>query len=127
MARGGSEPLAGRRVLIVEDRYLIAIEMADHVGRLGGKVVGPSRDVAGAEALLAGERVDVAVLDVNLDGELVFPLAERLAGAGVPFIFLTGYDGQTLPPAWQDRPRFAKPVNARALCDELVRLSRPLG
>lgn len=115
-------PLAGQRILIVEDRYLIASEMAEQVGRLGGEVLGPSRDVASAAEILAHERVDVALLDVSLDGEVVFPLAEFLAGRGVPFIFLTGYDADLLPLAWRGRPTLAKPIHPARLRDELVKL-----
>ena len=102
---GGIQPLHGERVLIVEDRYLIACEMADEVGRLGGEVVGPSRSVAAALELLADERADLALLDVNLEGELVFPLAEKLNADGVPFIFLTGFGSSLAAPAeLQDVP-----------------------
>jgi|SRR5689334_8699899 CheY-like chemotaxis protein len=122
-----AEPLAGRRVLIVEDRYLIASEMADEVGQLGGRVVGPLRDVAAATEAALREPPDLAVLDVNLDGEMVYPLAETLKAKGVPFLFLTGYDADILPPAWRDRPRLSKPVNVRQFREELVKLSAPAG
>jgi response regulator RpfG family c-di-GMP phosphodiesterase len=120
-------PLAGRSVLVVEDRYLIASEMADAIRDMGARVVGPSRNVAGAQDMVDREPVDSALLDVNLDGELVFPLAEALTERGVPFIFLTGYDEDILPPPWRDRPRLAKPVDRRALCEALVKLAKPLG
>lgn len=118
----GAEPLAGQRVLIVEDRYLIASEMAEQVGRLGGQVVGPSRDVASAAEIVLREPVDMALLDVSLDDEVVFPLAETLAERGVPFIFLTGYDADILPPAWREHPTLAKPINPGRLRDELLKL-----
>jgi DNA-binding response OmpR family regulator len=122
-----SETLAGQRVLIVEDRYLIASEMADHVARLGGEVLGPSRDVASAAAIVLKEPVDMALLDVRLHDEVVFPLAATLAERGVPFIFLTGYDAQILPPPWRGRPTLAKPINPARLREELVKLRRPTG
>lgn len=117
------QPLGGHKVLIVEDRYLIACEMADEVAKLGGEVVGPARDLDRAAELLAEAPVDLALLDVNLEGEMVFPLAERLAGDGVPFVFLTGYDQDVLPDPWRQRPRLVKPVDGRVLCQELVRLA----
>src|SRR5690242_9444995 len=116
-------PLSGERVLIVEDKYLIASEMAREVEELGGRVVGPSRSVADAKAALAEEGVDLALLDVTLDAEDVFPLASELEAAGVPFVFTTGYDGEVLPARWRERPRIAKPVNWRLLRDELTRLA----
>jgi CheY-like chemotaxis protein len=110
---------SGRRVLIVEDRYLIACELADAVSRLGFEVLGPAPSVAQACELLGGEAVDAALLDVNLDGELVFPVAALLAERDVPIIFLTGYDREVLPPPWRGRPSLAKPIEARALRTEL--------
>lgn len=124
MATGSAQEniLEGRRVLIVEDRYMIASELAEEVARLGGQVLGPSRSVADAEVLLKGADADLAILDVNLDGELVFPLAETLVTRAVPFIFLTGYDEAVLPRTWRDRPILEKPLNSRALHDELIKL-----
>lgn len=118
-----SSRLAGRRVLIVEDRYLIAAELADDVARMGCTVVGPAPDVASGARLAQEQDVQMALLDVNLDGEMVFPLAESLAERGVPFIFLSGYDGESLPSRWRDRPQLAKPVRASALRDELEKLA----
>jgi len=117
-------PLAGRRVLIVEDRYLIASEMAEQVRRLGGQVLGPSRDVASAAEIVAREPVDMALLDVSLEDEVVFPLATTLAERGVPFIFITGYDVDILPLPWRERPTLPKPINPVRLRDELIRLRR---
>lgn len=116
-------PLSGERVLIVEDKYLIASEMAREVEDLGGRVVGPSRSVADAKAALAEDGADLALLDVTLDSEDVFPLASELEAAGVPFVFTTGYDGEVLPPHWRGHPRIAKPVSRRLLRDELTKLA----
>ncbi|MFL5295827.1 MAG: response regulator [Phenylobacterium sp.] len=123
MTRKEGEPLTGERVLIVEDRYLIASEMADEVQRMGGKVLGPSRDLKAAQEILAREGADIALLDINLDGEEVYSLAGQLARSGVPFIFLTGYDADVLPAEWRGRPRITKPVSARALREELSKIS----
>jgi DNA-binding response OmpR family regulator len=121
-----AEPLRGARVLIVEDRYLIAAEIANEVSRLGGAVVGPSPTLGAARAALSSEGADLALLDVNLDHEPVYPLAAQLDEAGVPFVFLTGYDADVLPPEWRSRPRLTKPISSRALREELLRL-RPGG
>lgn len=117
-----SQPLAGCRVLIVEDRYLIAAELAHEVDRMGAEVLGPSATVAAAQEIVAREPLDAALLDVNLEEELAFPLAEALLAKGVPFMFLTGYDSDVLPPEWRDSPRLAKPVNPRLLREELASL-----
>ena len=119
MNPGAAKLLTGRRVLIVEDRYLIASEMAEEVRRLGAEVVGPSPSVARARELIESGAPDVALLDINLDGEEVFPVAEQLAAHGVPFVFLTGYDADVLPDVWRDRPRVDKPVDVRELRAQL--------
>lgn len=116
------KPLAGERVLIVEDRYLIAADMAAHVEELGGRVLGPARSVPRAQAIMASNRADIALLDVNLSDEDVLPLVEELADRGVPFIFVTGYNRDALPDAWRDRPCLPKPVDPRALRDALTKL-----
>ena len=67
--------LTGRRILIVEDRYLIAAELADQIRSMGAEVAGPVSSVAEAAAILARQPIDAALLDVNLDDEMVFPLA----------------------------------------------------
>lgn len=122
MATGPDPPLQGARVLIVEDRYLIATEVAEQVTALGGRVVGPSRSVQAARLALANDGADIALLDVNLEDDDVFPLAAELDAAGVPFAFITGYDRDLLPPRWRDRPRLGKPISSRALGEELLRL-----
>ena len=121
---GDAGPLAQERVLIVEDRYLLASELAREVERLGGSVVGPARTLGQAAALVDRESVHAVLLDINLDGEMAYPLAEALADQDIPFIFLTGYGGEVLPPPWRNRPRLTKPIDLRRLEFELVRLVR---
>lgn len=105
--------LAGKRVLIVEDDYFIAFDMAEDFARLGAVVLGPVSSVAEALRLLAGpDAVDGAMLDVNLVSELVFPLAEALRERGIPFAFATAYEQQLVPAAFRDAPFHHKPVDA---------------
>ncbi len=74
--------------------------------------------------MLARAPIDVAVLDINLSGINVAPLAEHLRTKGIPFVFLTGYgDAELLPEALRDAPRFDKPVNADRLVQALKRLT----
>jgi DNA-binding response OmpR family regulator len=120
-----AEPLAGQTVLIVEDRYLIAAQLAEELERLGARVAGPCARLQAAADALAREPVTAAILDVNLDGQAVYPLAEALADRGVPFLFLTGYDAEALPSEWRGRPRLTKPVELRALREALSRLAPP--
>jgi two-component SAPR family response regulator len=115
----------GQKVLIVEDRYLIATDLVHEVTRMGGTVVGPARDVESAAGLLEQEAVDVALLDVNLAGSTVFRLAERLAELKVPFAFVTGYDRTMLPREWRDRPVVTKPLREGELRRAMQTLAAP--
>ena len=82
--------LINRRVLIVEDEYFIADDIAQVLEKAGAAVVGPAPTREAALALLTSERVDIAVLDIELHGELVFPVADYLRARAIPFIFATG-------------------------------------
>lgn len=122
-AAGRPKPLEQRRVLVVEDEYFLADDMARALRSLGAEVVGPAPTRTKALALLAsGERVDAAVLDINLRGEAVFPVAEALTTRGVPFVFATGYDQSQVPASFQDVPRWEKPFDAGKLATMLPRL-----
>ena len=117
-------PLRGRNILLVEDEYYIAYAMQCGLEDAGARVVGPAAFVGDALALLDRELVDGAVLDVSLDDEKVFPVAEALTTRGIPFVFATGYDTSDLPPAWRHVPRCEKPVDpatvARALLGDAL-------
>ncbi|MBI0534890.1 response regulator [Roseomonas sp. KE2513] len=112
-----ADRLHGRRLLVVEDEYVIAMDMARALEELGAEVVGPAGSVADALLLVRNEdsHLDAAVLDVNLRNERVFPVAEALAARGVPFVFATGYDTSALPRAYAGAPRCEKPVNKTSL------------
>jgi len=101
-----------RRILIVEDEYLIAMDLKRALEQQGIDVVGPVPSVADALRLLSGgEAVDGAVLDIHLGGEKVFPLCEALRSRDVLFVFATGYNAEDVPDAYRDIIRFEKPVN----------------
>ncbi len=104
-----------KQILVVEDEFLIAIHVADIMADLGFGVIGPVGDIAQALALVEEATLDGAILDVNLSGQLVFPVAIALAARGVPFILTSGYDANGLPLEWQDRPILRKPVVERDL------------
>ena len=114
--------LRGTRILVVEDQYLLASEIQRMLLRVGAEVVGPAPSVVQALGLVAGEHLDAAVLDVNLDGEDSYPVAEALARKGVPFLFLTGYERWVLPPTYASVERLDKPFNARELAQTLSRI-----
>jgi DNA-binding LytR/AlgR family response regulator len=109
--------LAGRRILIVEDEFLLAMELELLLQQRGCLVLGPVSSVDRALALIDGERPDVALLDINLKGERATPVAAALMARGVPFVLITGYSRPQLSePELRDAPRIDKPVSTRALC-----------
>lgn len=114
-----------RRILIVEDDYLIATLLAEIMEMAGWQVVGPIGHLSEAIDTAAKEGVDVALLDVNLGGEAVFPVAEVLDARHVPFVFLTGYGAETLGNPFCERPRLGKPFKTRELIGTVARLVGP--
>ena len=112
-ARGvNPEGLRGTRVLVVEDEMLVAMMIEDMLEKFGCTVVGPASRVAAALVLIEAEDIDGAVLDVNLGGERVFPVAEMLRSRGIPFVFATGYNVDGLQPDFADSPAIQKPFRA---------------
>ncbi|WP_298260372.1 response regulator [Bradyrhizobium sp.] len=108
--------LHGRRILVVEDEYLLADDLRQTLEKLGVEVVGPVANVAQALKLLqSGDALDGAMLDVNLQGDSVFPVLDLLRERGVPFVLTTGYDGWALPGPYADAPRCTKPLDMRRL------------
>ncbi len=102
--------LNGRRILLVEDEPLVAMMMKEMIGDLGAEVVGPFGTVG--EAMAQGaDRLDAAVLDINVAGELVYPLAERLARRGTPMVFLTGYDAKSVDGRFAKSNVLTKPID----------------
>jgi CheY-like chemotaxis protein len=112
--------LHGLRILVVEDEYMLAEDLRQGLENLGAEVLGPAASVEQALALLQSENsLDAAVLDVNLQGDYVFPVLEVLRTRRVPFVLATGYDGWALPAAYADAPRCAKPLDMRRLARTL--------
>ena len=103
-------------VLVVEDEYLLASALEVVLKTAGARVVGPAARVSTALELIAsGEPLDCALLDIRLDGEPVFPVAEALLARGVRFAFLTGYERTALPPAYQAAPYLSKTADPARL------------
>lgn len=108
---------ASGKILVVEDEVLIAMQMAEVLSEAGWEVMGPATGISHAMALLSSQGTpDVALLDVNLDGEMVGPLAESLRGSGVPVVLCTGYE--TIDDVrLEGCPMIRKPANIRQLLD----------
>jgi CheY-like chemotaxis protein len=116
--------LHGLRVLLVEDETIIAFMIEDMLTELGCGEVRHAAGIAEALALIAAQPPDAAVLDANLGGEPIHPVAERLAALGVPFVFATGYGRQGVPPQWAGRPVLQKPFPAEALAAAMAEVLR---
>ena len=118
--------LEGRRILVVEDEALINMLIEDGLISAGAEVVGPAYSVAAAIALIEEAAADgglnAAVLDIDLNGRTVLPIADRLAALGIPFIFATGY------PEWYNRglhttaPNLEKPFDGDTLAKAVMEL-----
>ena len=103
------------KVLVVEDESLVALDIESMLEEMGCKVVASVPRLVKALDLASRLDFDLAVLDINLAGEVVYPLAFRLAARGIPFLFSTGYSTSTLPPELRDRPILKKPVMLASL------------
>lgn len=110
-----------RSILLVEDEELIALELSAELARLGWAVVGPAATLAEAQALLS-RHVDAAVLDVNLRGRSVFPVAEQLEELHVPFVFCTGYEMADFDGRFRNVPVIRKPAHPAAVSAALTDL-----
>jgi CheY-like chemotaxis protein len=113
----------GCRVLVVEDEFLIALDIEQILAGLGCIVIGPAPSVARALALIDREAPDFAILDVNLGRERSAPVAEALRARGVPFALATGHNSRQLPEAvFLDAPHLGKPLDHHLLVRALARL-----
>ena len=119
--------LKGVRVLIVEDNYVVADALRYLIDGYDGAVTAIVPSVERALEALAANPVDIAVLDINLNGTSVVPLAEHLRTLGIPFVFLSGYcDEELLPEHLRAHPRLDKPVEAERLVRAMLHLTRRL-
>ena len=110
------------RVLVVEDEYLIRMLLEDMLGDLGYGIAAAVGTIAEATELAANGQFNVAILDVNLDGQEIYPVAEILAKRGLPFIFVTGYGKGSLSEPYIGRPALQKPFQAEQLKTALAGL-----
>lgn len=98
------------RIFVVEDEALVAMNLEMILEDLGCQVVGPAMRYDRAVAMVdEGISPDAAILDVNVAGLEVFPLADRLRELGIPLVFATGYDNSSFPEKWQGSPALRKP------------------
>lgn len=104
--------LEQRRILVVEDEYLLAQEICEWLQGAGVTVVGPAATIAAAlEAVRGTTQIDAALVDLNLRGEMAYPVADALRQRGIRFVFLTGYDSGAIPARYKDVDRCEKPLD----------------
>lgn len=117
------------RLLVVEDEMLVAMEIAEAMKSEGWEILGPAGSLDEAFSLLSGEDPpDIAVLDINLNGQLVYPVADLLRSRDIPLLFCTGYESPDHADRYQGCPVIRKPTNLQALSEEIQHLvggSRP--
>jgi CheY-like chemotaxis protein len=116
-----NSPLRDRRILIVEDEYLIAMSLQDALENAGSVVVGPVPSVDKAIKTIESEpHIDAAILDVNLGGVLAYPVADMLIARKIPFVFTSGYEDNVLRSRYAQIKNCPKPYMFRAMEEALV-------
>lgn len=116
--------LEGRRILIVEDDFFVALDLKQVLDEAGCTVVGTASSVERALTTISGRRIDAALLDVTLERELVFAVADRLSADGVPFVFIT-CDPTAMPERHWMRPVISKPYQPPEVLAALAAVMRP--
>lgn len=119
--------LSGLRILVVEDEAAISLLLEDMLLDFGCEVIGPAARLSAALDAVAREQVDLAILDVNVAGEPIYPVAEALAQRSIPFVFSTGYGSAGIRDAFRDRPVLQKPFAQHDLKQKLILARRQSG
>ncbi len=108
-------PLGGKKILIVEDEAIISFLLEDMIASLGCEDIALAGSVKSALVQIEDFRPDAVVLDVNLGGEMAYPVAEKLRALGTPFVFTTGYGRGGVKAEWTSQAVVQKPFNIDAL------------
>ena len=112
--------LNGLRILVVEDEAAISLLLEDMLLDFGCEVIGPAARLSAALDAVAREQVDLAILDVNVAGEPIYPVAEALAQRSIPFVFSTCYGSAGIRDTFRDRPVLQKPFAQHDLKQKLL-------
>jgi len=116
--------LEGAKVLVVEDEYFIADDLVRALDAAGGTAVGPAGSLHHARSLLQDEQIDAAIVDLNLHGEMAFPLVIEIRERGLPCVIMSGYSPESLPEPLRQVTSLEKPVDygrvVRTLAAQMV-------
>ncbi|VIO65142.1 hypothetical protein CI1B_02390 [Bradyrhizobium ivorense] len=116
-------PLAGRRILVVEDEYFLADDMSAALRALGADIAGPVGEIGDALGVLNdGGIIDAAVLDVNIHEQPIYPVARELLARSVPIVFTSGFDKVVINREFEHVPLWEKPIDPVAMARGLVRM-----
>ncbi len=118
--------LNGLRILVVEDEAAISLLLEDMLLDFGCEVIGPAARLSAALEAVEREPIDLAILDVNVAGEPIYPVAEALVQRRIPFVFSTGYGSAGIKDAFRDRPVLQKPFAQHDLKQKLL-MARAIG
>ena len=111
----GTERTSGGSVFLVEDEVMIRMMVADLLEELGYSIAAESGEISDALKLAQSVEFDLAILDVNVNGKVISPVADLIAARNRPFIFATGYGSSGLPAEYRDRPALQKPFQIETL------------
>lgn len=117
-----SANLAGHNILVVEDEYFLADDVASALSSIGAKVIGPMNDLDKAMQAVSENAPAGAVLDVNVRGRAIYPLAKELQLRGIPFVFMSGYGKDAIPAEYRHVAHCEKPFDVNVLASELADL-----
>ena len=116
----GADELKGLRILVVEDEAAISLLLEDMLLDFGCEVIGPAARLSAALEAVSRESLDIAILDVNVAGEPIYPVAEALDARKIPFVFSTGYGSAGIKDAFRNRPVLQKPFAQNDLKQKLL-------
>ena len=120
MTEFAGKSLEGARVLVVEDEFFIADDIARGLRQMGAQPLGPASTVEQAERIVADEQVDAAILDLNLRGHIAADFVNRLAATQIPCLIVSGYGQDAVPEVVSHLPRLEKPVSVRMVLERLA-------
>lgn len=118
----GNRRLIGCRVLILEDEYFLANDLERALRAQGAEVIGPIAELSDAISQLGHDEFDAAVIDINLQDELAYSIADELVPRDIPFVFATGYGSEQIPNRFRDIKSWQKPYDIAAIVDHIARL-----